>query len=144
MSNWFILFLMVFLHITDDFYLQGWLATAKQKLGWELTKKEREKKLKDLELIGEGGEGKTCSDRFDYICALGAHSFSWSFMIMLPIAYTQSFEVGLSYVIAFLLNFAVHGVVDYLKANKGWINLWIDQLIHFCQILVTFLIFVVL
>lgn len=27
----FILFTMIFCHIVDDYYLQGWLASAKQK-----------------------------------------------------------------------------------------------------------------
>ena len=31
----FILLLMIFLHIVDDYYLQGWLASAKQKSYWE-------------------------------------------------------------------------------------------------------------
>ena len=30
-----ILILMLFAHIVDDYYLQGWLASAKQKKWWE-------------------------------------------------------------------------------------------------------------
>ena len=31
MNNIFLLILMIFCHIVDDYYLQGWLASAKQK-----------------------------------------------------------------------------------------------------------------
>lgn len=61
----FILFTMIFCHIVDDYYLQGWLASAKQKSWWE--KNAPEKLYK-----------------YDYLAALFMHSFSWSFMIMLP------------------------------------------------------------
>ena len=60
-----ILFTMIFCHIVDDYYLQGWLASAKQKSWWE--KNAPEKLYK-----------------YDYLAALFMHSFSWSFMIMLP------------------------------------------------------------
>ena len=30
-----LLLTMIFLHIVDDYYLQGWLASAKQKSYWE-------------------------------------------------------------------------------------------------------------
>lgn len=32
-----ILFTMIFCHIVDDYYLQGWLASAKQKSWWKRT-----------------------------------------------------------------------------------------------------------
>lgn len=35
MNNWFIFLLMIFLHIIDDYKLQGWLASAKQKKYWK-------------------------------------------------------------------------------------------------------------
>ena len=59
-----ILILMLFAHIVDDYYLQGWLASAKQKKWWE---KNAPDKLY----------------KFDYIMALFMHSFSWTFMIMI-------------------------------------------------------------
>lgn len=37
-----ILFTMIFCHIVDDYYLQGWLASAKQKSWWE---KERTREI---------------------------------------------------------------------------------------------------
>ena len=30
-----LIFTMIFCHIVDDYYLQGWLASAKQKSWWE-------------------------------------------------------------------------------------------------------------
>ena len=114
--------LMIFLHIVDDYYLQGWLASAKQKKNWQNNVPEKMYK-------------------YDYIWALIMHSFSWSFMIMLPIAYNANFEIGIGYIVAFIVNLAIHAFVDDLKANKRKINLWVDQLIHMAQIWFTFLLF---
>lgn len=33
----FILFTMIFCHVVDDYYLQGWLASAKKKHGGKIT-----------------------------------------------------------------------------------------------------------
>lgn len=61
---------MIFLHIVDDYYLQGWLASAKQKDWWKQNAPD--------ELY-----------KHDYIMALFMHSFSWAFMIMfVPSIYT--------------------------------------------------------
>jgi hypothetical protein len=106
---------MIFCHIVDDYYLQGWLASAKQKKYWLETAPDKLYK-------------------FDYIWALIMHSFSWAFMIMLPIAYIKSFNIDTLFVIIFLINLFVHAWVDNMKANKKQINLWIDQLLHLCQI----------
>ena len=120
MSKSFIFLLMIFCHIVDDFYLQGWLASAKQKKFW---KENAPKKLY----------------RFDYIWALIMHSFSWTFMIMLPIAFVKGFDVGADFVIVFCLNLLGHAIADDLKANDRVINLWADQIIHILQIVVTFI-----
>ena len=119
--NIFTFWLMIFLHIVDDYYLQGWLASAKQKKYWQENAPE---KLYE----------------YDYLCALLMHSFSWAFMIMLPIAFNANFEIGIGYIVAFIVNMAIHAFVDDLKANKRKINLWVDQTIHIVQICVTFLI----
>lgn len=123
MNNTFVLLLMIFLHIVDDYYLQGWLASAKQKEWWQANAPQ--------ELY-----------RRDYIWALIIHSFSWSFMVMLPIAFKLNFEITIVYILLFLNNLIWHAVVDNLKANKKVINLWIDQIIHIIQIVITFLILV--
>ena len=74
----------------------------------------------------------------DYIVALIMHSFSWAFMIMLPIAILHGFNVGFEFAWLLILNAFAHGVVDNLKANKLKINLMQDQLIHIIQIIVTY------
>jgi hypothetical protein len=106
----------------DDYYLQGWLASAKQKSYWK-----------------ENAPDKLY--RFDYIWALLMHSFSWAFMIMLPIAFTISFNITPFFVYVFLVNVAVHAITDDAKANKMFINLWLDQIVHLCQIGLTALMF---
>jgi hypothetical protein len=114
---------MIFCHIVDDFYLQGWLASAKQKSWWEANAPRRLYK-------------------HDYIVALAIHSLSWSFMILLPIAFSLSFDVNWFFLVIFILNAILHGLVDDLKANKLLINLMLDQSIHIFQIVVTFIFFV--
>ena len=118
MSKIFIILLMIFLHIVDDYYLQGWLASAKQKKYWEENAPEK-------------------LYRYDYVWALIMHSFSWAFMIMLPIAIMNGFNVGVKFVVAFILNLMIHACVDHLKANVRVINLWTDQILHLIQIFIT-------
>lgn len=117
----FLLLLMIFCHIVDDYYLQGWLASAKQKKFWKENAPEH-------------------MYRFDYIWALIMHSFSWAFMIMLPIAFVKGFNVDRYFVSIFICNLVIHAITDDLKANKRIINLWTDQLIHIGQIVITSLI----
>ena len=124
MNYLFVLILMVFCHIVDDYYLQGWLASAKQKSWWE-------------------ENAPDALYRFDYIWALLMHSFSWSFMIMLPCAIALNFNVGFGYLYFIGVNTACHAYIDNLKANKKLINLWCDQICHVVQICGTFIIFYV-
>ena len=119
MNKVFIVLLMVFFHIIDDYKLQGILASMKQKKWWEEQKEYREKY------------------QYDYIWALITHSFSWSFMIMLPIALIKNFEVGITFVNVFIFNIIIHAIVDDLKANRFKINLIQDQIIHLVQIIIT-------
>ena len=125
MINMFVLLSMIFCHIVDDYYLQGWLASAKQKSWWE--KNAPDKLYKN-----------------DYIMALIMHSMSWSFMIMLPLAVYNSFNVGWSFTVIFIINALIHGIVDNLKANVKKINLIQDQMIHIIQIILTFVILTML
>jgi hypothetical protein len=118
MNNVFVVLLMIFCHIVDDYYLQGWLASAKQKKWWQ-----------------ENAYAKLY--KYDYIWALIMHSFSWAFMIMLPIAFVVNFKINLLFFIVFITNVFVHARVDNEKANKLTINLWVDQLIHIAQIIMT-------
>ena len=121
MNKSFIFLLMIFCHIVDDYYLQGWLASAKQKKYWKDNAPDRLYK-------------------FDYIWALLMHSFSWAFMIMLPMAYVMNFSIPFMFVIVFISNVLIHAFVDDLKANQKKINLIQDQTIHLMQIFFTFMI----
>lgn len=117
----FVLFSMVFLHIVDDYYLQGWLASAKQREWW--------KKNTPGDLY-----------RHDYIMALFMHSFSWSFMIMLPCTIYIALVGGAWFPLMYLGNIIMHMVTDNEKANEHSINLVVDQLIHLIQIIATWVI----
>ena len=125
-----LLLAMIFLHIVDDYYLQGWLASAKQKSYWEQNAPD--------ELY-----------KHDYIMALFMHSFSWAFMIMVvPSVYTlinttNIDNASLAIVLVFLTNLCVHMVVDNSKANLKKINLVQDQSYHLAQIIITWIAFVV-
>ena len=121
----FSLLLMFFLHIIDDYKLQGILASMKQKNWWK-----EQKGYKELY-------------KYDYLIALIEHSFSWTFMIMLPIAVVLCFDIGW-WIFAYVANMVIHAFVDDLKANKLKINLATDQSIHIVQIVVTWLFFILL
>ena len=119
MTKLFVILWMIFFHVVADYNLQGWLASAKQKSYWEQNAPDKLYK-------------------YDYIMALIMHSISWTFMIMLPIAYIQNFAINVAFVIVFIFNVLFHALVDDLKANRNMINLWQDQLAHMGQILITF------
>ena len=114
-----ILYLMVFLHIVDDYYFQGILAQMKQKSWWE----------------------KNAPDplyKNDYKVALIEHAFSWTFMIMLPITVLMVINNNILIVpwtVEFVVNWILHGYVDHLKANVHSISLVTDQTTHVCQII---------
>ena len=120
-----LLIFMIFAHITDDYYLQGWLASAKTKNWW---KKNAPNKLYSK----------------DYIMALFCHSLSWSIMVFLPILiYSLYNQIDLNWFYLVLpINLIIHAIIDDLKANKFKINLIIDQSIHFIQIFITWIIFI--
>ena len=118
MSKLYLIMLMLFLHIVDDYRLQGILASMRQQAWWK--ENAPDKKYKN-----------------DYIVALFMHSFSWAFMIMLPIAAYLSFNTGTAFYVALFINCFIHAVVDHMKANKYIINLVQDQTIHVLQIIVT-------
>lgn len=113
-----LLLTMIFCHIIDDYYLQGWFASAKQKMWWE-------KNAPD-ELY-----------KYDYIAALFMHSFSWTFMIMLVPTIYVLLVGGIWSPVVFVANLVIHMIVDDMKANKKKINLIQDQSIHMIQIFAT-------
>ena len=119
--NILILFTMIFLHLVDDYYLQGILAKLKQKSWWE-------------------ENAPDSLYRYDYIVALVEHAFSWTFMIMLPITIKMIVDNNILttyWYIAFIVNLCIHAIVDHLKANAKKISLVVDQEIHIYQIIVT-------
>lgn len=123
MSKIFVVLLMLFFHIIDDYHLQGILASMKQREWWQ------EHAPQQLY-------------QHDYIMALAMHSMSWSFMIMLPVAFANGFDIGMSFTFVFAVNTILHGFVDNLKANQKKINLIADQSIHLLQIAATAILFV--
>lgn len=115
-----LLLLMILMHIVDDYYLQGILASMKQKSWW---KKQ---------------EGYTSLYKNDYKMALLMHSMSWSIMILLPAMFILNVN-GFALLIIFIINSFIHYHIDDLKANKKQINLIFDQTIHVMQIFATWI-----
>ena len=117
--------LMILCHVLDDFVLQkATLCDLKQKKWWE-----RE--------VGTKEHGMPLMYKNDYKMALFIHALSWSIMVNLPwFLFVSGLTIGLS----ILLNCIIHYIVDDLKANKKKINLIEDQLIHFVQISLTWII----
>lgn len=117
----FVLLCMIFLHILDDFHLQGILAKMKQREWWKQQ------------------EGYNDMYANDWIPALVLHSFSWTFMIMLPLAITNREPIGMGFISIFIGNMIVHAIVDHCKANTRSIPLTVDQSIHIGQIIATYI-----
>ena len=120
----FVLLLMIFLHIWDDFGRQGIMASMKQRDWWK-----NQPEYSPIYV-------------FDYAVALFMHSFSWAFMIMLPIFFMCNFNLTVWHCTYFVANALIHMWVDDLKANQKVINLIVDQSVHLCQIGITWLVFV--
>lgn len=114
----FVILFMLFMHVLDDYGLQGILASMKQREWW--VKNAPDKKYK-----------------YDYIVALLMHSLSWTFMIMLPIAIYVGFNIPVIFIVVFAANILVHAGIDNMKANDHAINLIVDQIVHVAQIAIT-------
>lgn len=114
-----VFFLMLLLHILDDFVLQSAsLSKLKQAKTWEAAPRKY---------------------IHDYIAALVIHGLSWSIMIHLPLMYMQlkyNYINGSLFIfISVIFNGLCHARVDHAKANEKTINLVTDQLCHLFQIL---------
>lgn len=118
MSKLFVVALMVFCHIADDYYLQSILASMKQRSWWEANYPQQLYK-------------------YDYIMALAMHAMSWSFMTMLPVAAYMGLKPTNIFFVMLVVNSIIHAIVDDLKANRHKINLIVDQSIHMVQIAIT-------
>lgn len=115
-----IVLFMILFHIIDDFVLQPIsLSNLKQKKWW---KKQ---------------EGYSDKYKDDYKVALAIHSISWSIMIHIPLVIMFPSLGQLALLISFIVNAVIHYFIDDLKANKLKINLFEDQMVHFCQIFTT-------
>ena len=131
MYKFLLLFGMIFLHIVDDYYMQGILSQMKQREWWVNNAPSRMYKR-------------------DYLMAMFMHGFSWSFMIMIvPTIYVLVAAYNVSamifaIILFFIANLGIHMFVDDMKANKKKINLIQDQLTHLAQILITWIVLVVL
>ena len=129
MNTIYILLFMVFMHIIDDFKFQGIMASMKQKSWWEKQ------------------EGYNDKYRFDYIPALLCHAFSWSMMIHLPILVYYHFDMGDQwdyFIFMIISQFLVHAFIDNAKANWKVTNLVVDQIFHFFQIGLSWILLIIL
>lgn len=131
-------FLMLFCHIFDDFYLQGILADMKQKSYW------------DKCTIKLSIENRRMYMN-DYKIAIIIHALSWGISINLPIFIVLIISrsiipnmFGVLLLAELIINILIHAMVDNEKANKKSINLIQDQLIHFSQVFITFIIWCII
>lgn len=81
----------------------------------------------------------------DYLMTLFEHAFSWSFTITIPWLVMAFVTMQPAYfillIIFYIVNTAIHATVDNEKANNFTINLIQDQALHFLQIIITWLVF---
>lgn len=129
MTEWYwLLMMMVALHVFADFHLQGILADLKQQGWW---KDQMCKFVKKMDC----GDGVDWIYDKDYTAALWLHAFEWSFIVCIPLMWF----VGMNWVgaVLVLLNTAIHAYIDDLKCNLMEINLVTDQCCHLVQILCT-------
>lgn len=125
-----LLIAMIFCHIFDDYYLQGILASMKQKSWWKENYPDE---------IYE----------HDYIVALITHAFSWTCSIHIPL-FIYSIWIGIpnyswiAGICIFVFGVSVHALIDNKKANNKDINLCSDQLAHLFQILIIWWVYVVM
>lgn len=119
---------MIYLHIVDDYHIQGILSNFKQKKWWE--QNYPDKKYKN-----------------DWIIGLLLHAFQWAFVIELPCVLLAIYFNTISYntilvVSILVINTIIHAITDHLKSNMFKISLFTDQIVHLIQITITYIIFV--
>lgn len=115
-----LLYIMFLMHFIDDFCLQThWLSNGKQKEWWKDNAPDKMYK-------------------YDYIMALVCHSFEWAIMVFLPMSFYGISVQSIS--ICIVINALIHGIIDDLKANRHKLNLVQDQLLHFLQIIIAYII----
>lgn len=106
-----ILLTMIFLHIVDDFYLQGILAKMKRRKG---------------------------NGNYDYTAALIIHGYSWSWMVHLPftslMVLCDKFQHAPTLALSIILHAGLHAIIDHEKTNNHWFGLAEDQIFHIVQV----------
>lgn len=122
-NKFFLLALMLFLHVFADFHLQGILANMKQISWWK-----EQVDSKDFWIY-----------KHDWAVALLAHSFEWAFIIMFPVFLV--YGLGILAAVILVLNTTIHFICDNIKCNNKTINLVADQTVHIGQIIFTWLVF---
>ena len=93
---------MLWCHFVEDYVLQGVLSRMKQKKWWQ-------------------DNASQSLYKYDYLMALFCHALMWSISIMIPTMFTGNFVWWL-----IPINFAIHFMVDDLKANRSKINLIVE------------------
>ena len=116
-----VLVLMIFMHLVDDYKLQGILSNLKQKDWWEENYPDALYKK-------------------DYIVALLEHAFMNSVMVHIPI-YFLLCKDRFSLFITFFTIFISHAFIDNIKANLKICNLFTDQLLHILIIILTYILY---
>ena len=113
------------LHIFADFHLQGILADLKQKRWW-------------LENVFDKGFNHRYDK--DYLAALAIHGLEWSILVHVPflimMCYLYYPENPIILFGSVLIQAVLHAVIDDLKCNRFKLNLIQDQALHFVQIMI--------
>lgn len=117
---------MLFMHIADDYYLQGILAKMKQRSWWDNQVQELDESIY----------------RNDYKMALAEHAFSWTCCVLALPALVWGVPGWLLLQLV-VVNTAMHAIVDDGKANAKVLNLVDDQLMHVAQVLLMWMIIMV-
>jgi hypothetical protein len=120
-NAYLVLILMIFMHIIEDFHMQGILASLKSETWWKDNYPDNKY-------------------RYDYIICLLLHSIEWTIFIMfIPFIVNIPTDINMKtgYISLFIINTSFHAYIDNLKANKGRLNLIQDQILHLIQILFT-------
>lgn len=110
---------MIYLHLVDDYVLQGILAQLKQRDFWKPYPKKYQA---------------------DFFVALLEHGFMNAFLVHIPIYIWLCKNEPILFASVFLFG-AIHAIFDDLKANDKKINLFIDQLLHINLIFLWWVIF---
>lgn len=111
-----VLLCMIFLHLIDDYKLQGILASFKQKKWWKDNAPDEKYK-------------------HDYIIALIEHGFMNAFLVHIPIYIWLCKNEPILFVSIFLFA-TIHAIIDDWKANDKTINLIQDQVLHILLIII--------